>query len=243
MADQNYLLDIVTSINTNIVNKYIDIIFLYAGEARDELAICVALRKRKFIINNIFLHDANYQDNDFTAPIKKRFEDKVRFKHLIFSRTCDNINQLVVEEDEGLTDDDDDEKFEEPYTVCIACRPQIGNFNGNIMNDNIDINNFISTFFNSEKNNFIFTVVDDHFFLYTKPNHTACVNNPANNHHQHIHKFCFFNALYGDLAGGKSKSNKRKSKSNKCKSKSKKCKRNKCKSNKCKRKLNIYNHK
>ena len=243
MADQQYLLDLVTSISTNIPNKYINIIFLYAGPATTELAICKELRRRRFRINKIFLHDVLYEDDNYSRGVKRLFNDS-GFDKLVFSRTCENIEQIDVEEDEPSTDDDDDEKFDKPYSVCIACRPQLGNFNGNIINDNQDINNFISTFFSSEKNNFIFTLVDNNFVLYTKQNYNACINNPANIHHQNIHKFCFFNALYGDLAGGKgnkrkNKTGKRKRKNKTDKRKNKTCKR---KHKSCKRKLNIYNH-
>lgn len=238
MAQQQCLLDLVASINTNIHKKYINIIFLYAGPATNELTICKELVKQNFIINNIFLHDSLYRDDNYSRGVKRLFNTS-GFKKLIFSRTCENIEETVVEEDEASTDDDDDEKFEEPYTVCIACNPQTEGVNNGInqydgVNDGEDINNFISTFFSSEKNNFIFTTVHYiHFVLYTKQNHIACVNNPANIHRPQRNGACFFDTIYQIQPpvyyhGGKRK-NRRKS----CKRKRKSCKR---KTNKYKRK-------
>ena len=341
MAEQQYLLDLVSSINTNIHKKYINIIFLYAGHATNELTICKELVKQNFIINNIFLHDAEYRDAAFISPVEQRFNAS-GFNKLIFSRTCENsyevVNQQILinpaapapapaaapasrasrasraasvvggadpsDPDVAASDDVSlpldraaraaavaasdilslpaaraaraaavNARVDaglaaraagvEPRsdawsaarraavalgadTVCIACNPQIAANNGinqvDGVNDGEDINNFISTFFSSEKNNFIFTTVYyTNFILYTKQNHIACVNDPANIHRPLTNKSCYFDTIYQIPApvyyhGGK---HKRKS----CKRKSNKRKSNKRKRKSCKRKTNKYKRK
>ena len=318
MAEQQQcLLDLVASINTNIHKKYINIIFLYAGPGNNELTICKELVKQNFIINNIFLHDSQYRDDTFMSQVKQKFNNS-GFKKLIFSRTCENSYEVVNREilsaapaapDDSADDFADDsaagggadgasdlvslpvdraahaaaviasdlvslpaaraaraaasaardasviaarasgvEPRSEAWsaarrasvalgadTVCIACNPQIEGANNGInqfdqVNDGEDINNFISTFFSSEKNNFIFTTVHyTHFILYTKQNHTACVNDPANIHRPQTNKVCFFDTIYQIPAPDYYHGGKRKNKSNKRKS----CKRKrKRKSNK-----------
>lgn len=65
---EDVLDELSMSVVANINNKVVDIIFLYAGSARTsartELNICQKLLEKQFKIENVYLHDIVYADDN-----------------------------------------------------------------------------------------------------------------------------------------------------------------------------------
>ena len=175
---------LITSANTNINNKTIDIIFLYAGNANNELNICQQLINNNFNIENVYLHDIIYHDNALLIrDIKENFSN-IGIENIYFSQTCDEIENMKINRNNP-------KRRTKMNTICIACNPQIiiGHGNNNAI---IDINRFIENYLTTHRP--IFTIVAyATFYLYTKSEHDTCVN--ANGGTPFVHKHCFFEKM------------------------------------------------
>jgi hypothetical protein len=176
--------ELTTSVHINVIGKVIDIIFLYAGGATTELNICNHLIASGFIIENVYLHDIVYDDDVLTNGIIENFRNRSlpSIEFLYFSQTCDGIENMKINRQIA-------KRRSKRNTICIACNPQIM---GHGNNATIDINNFIPDYFTKYTN--IFTIVANSVFhLYTKDEHTMCVN--ANVGIPFVNTHCFFEKM------------------------------------------------
>ena len=165
-------------VGNNADDKVIDIIFLYAGGADNELIICNELIARGVIIENIYLHDMIYDVPETVNGIRARFGAN-DFTSLYFSQRCNGIEDLSV--DRGVAK----RRSKRRNTICVACNPQIV---GGLV-ETVDINSFIRRYFT--RYSFIYTIVLNRaFHLYTKDEHGVCIG--ANAGTPHVDKHCFF---------------------------------------------------
>ena len=175
------LVNSITANNADTHDKVIDIIFLYAGGAHNELNICNRLIANGFTIENIYLHDLLYDDDAMVNGIRAMF-DANGLTSLYFSQRCNEIEYLSIDRNVAKR------RRRGGNTICIACNPQII---GGLV-ETVDINRFIRHYFISYL--FIYTIVSNSVFhLYTKDEHNVCIG--ANAGIQHVDKHCFFEKI------------------------------------------------
>jgi hypothetical protein len=176
----------ITANNADTRDKVIDIIFLYAGGAHNELNICNRLIADGFTIENIYLHDILYDDDATVNGIRAMF-DANGLTSLYFSQRCNKIEDLSIDRSVAKR------QRRRGNTICIACNPQII---GGVV-EIVDINSFIQHYFT--RHSFIYTIVLNRaFHLYTKDEHDVCIG--ANAGILYVDKHCFFEKIEALIA-------------------------------------------
>jgi hypothetical protein len=164
-----FINDLCASVNTHIEDKSINIIFVCAGTALLEREMCNNLiTNYGFIINSVFLHDVLYNNN---AGIQEQIQEEFIgiASNVYFSDIITDIETKSERDDIGQKKN----KRVRIPTICIACRPQIiGGVAGKR-----DLHNFISKLF-AKITHYIFLIVSNYFYLYTKEEHEFRLLNP-----------------------------------------------------------------
>ena len=164
-----FINDLCASVNTHIEDKSINIIFVCAGTAWLEREMCNNLiTNYGFIINSVFLHDVLYNNN---AVIQEQIQQEFNgiASSVYFSDIATDIETMSERDDIGQKKN----KRTRIPTICVACRPQmVGGIAGKR-----DLNNFIFKLFD-KITHYIFLIVSNYFYLYTKEEHEFRLLNP-----------------------------------------------------------------
>ena len=168
-----FINDLCASVNTHIEDKSINIIFVCAGTAWLEREMCNNLiTNYGFIINSVFLHDVLYNNN---AVIQEQIQQEFNgiASSVYFSDIATDIETMSERDDIGQKKN----KRTRIPTICVACRPQMVGAGIAGIAGKRDLNNFIFKLFD-KITHYIFLIVSNYFYLYTKEEHEFRLLNP-----------------------------------------------------------------